>query len=150
MERWERRGRIIRVLREAKNLSQAELVAAAKASNGGEAPFTKAYLSKIEGGARNVGSEVLDSILIALEVSDDALSEKNETDIERDSVRFMVRETLATFIAKDKLSTEDASALRTMVDQIGGPVDVDEWRQLYPRLTAYAKAKKAKATSRKA
>jgi transcriptional regulator with XRE-family HTH domain len=149
LERWERRGKTIKVLREAKTLTQAKLAALAQDSNGGKMVFTKGYLSRIEKGVRNVGSEVIDSILATLEVSDDVLSEKHEADIERDPVRFMTRETLATFIAKDKLSAEDASALRTMVDEVGGPVGVDEWRQLYPRLTAYAKAKKAKATRRK-
>lgn len=133
----------------AKGLSQAELVSAAKVLNGGEAPFTKAYLSRIENGARNVGSEVLDAILLALEVSDDALSRKNESNIERDTESFVARETLATFIAKDKVSTEDALALMTMVDEAGGPVEVDEWRKLYPRLTAYEKAKKTKTVRRR-
>src|SRR5438128_1009142 len=131
MERSERRGKVIRLLRNAKKVSQAALAAAARASNDGEVVFTKGYLSRIEKGARNVGSEVLDAILAALEVADDALSEKYRADIESDPVRFMTRETLAAFVLKDKVSGEDAEALRAMADEVGGPVDVAGWRGLY-------------------
>jgi transcriptional regulator with XRE-family HTH domain len=149
MERWERRGKVIRLLREAKEVSQARLAAVAQASNGNTVAFTKAYLSKIEKGVRNVGSEVLDAILAALEVGDDALSEKYQAEIVRDPTRFMSRETLAVFVLRDKVSPEDANALRAMAGEVGGPVDVDGWRKLYPSLTAYAKAKNTKRNARK-
>lgn len=87
-----RRGNTIRTLREAKGWSQQDLVGAVRAANGGRSVLTKAYLSKIENGARNVGSEVLDAILVALEVADDALSSKRASEIVRDATAFMARD----------------------------------------------------------
>ena len=143
-EPWRRRGRIIRLLREAKGWSQQKLVDVTRAANGGKPVMTTAYLSKIENGARNVGSEVLDVILAALEVPDDALSSRRAAEIEGDPSGFMVRETLATFIAKDKVG-DDAEALQRMIALVpnsGGPAEVDQWRTMYPYLTEFERAKR--------
>jgi transcriptional regulator with XRE-family HTH domain len=139
METSKRRGKVLRMLREAKGWSQQDLVDAAQAANGGRRVLTKAYLSKIEMGARNVGSEVLDAILLALEVADDALTSKRAVEIEGDPTGFIARETLAAFVVKDKL-TDDGEVLQRMLavlPHVEGPTSVDEWRQMYPYLLAY-------------
>jgi transcriptional regulator with XRE-family HTH domain len=143
LEPSKRRGRAIRTLRDAKGWSQQRLIDAVQAANGGKRVLTKAYLSKIENGARNVGSEILDAILAALEVADDALSSRRATEIERDPTAFMVRESLSSFILKDKVS-DDADALRRTLDLLprgDGPTTVAEWRGVYPILTAYHRAR---------
>jgi transcriptional regulator with XRE-family HTH domain len=143
MEASKRRGKLIRMLRKAKGWSQQDLVNAAEAANGGDRVLTKAYLSKIEMGARNVGSGVLDAILIALEVADDALTTRQGVEIEHDATAFIARETLATFVAKDKL-THDREMLDRMLEllpHVEGPTSVDGWRRLYPYLLAYWKAR---------
>ena len=101
METSKRRGKILRMLREAKGWTQQKLVDAAQAVNGGKRVLTKAYLSKIEAGAGNVGSGVLDVILLALEVADDVLTSKRAIEIEGDPTAFIARETLAAFVAED-------------------------------------------------
>jgi len=139
MEPSKRRGKILRMLREAKGWSQQDLVDAAQAANGGKRVLTKAYLSKIEMGARNVGSEVLDAILLVLEVADDALTSKQAVEIERDPVAFIALETLATFVAKDKL-IDDREVLHSMLEllpHVEGPTSVEGWRRMYPYLRAY-------------
>ena len=131
------------MMREAKGWSQQQLVDAVQAANGGRRVLTKAYLSKIENGARNVGSEVLDALLLALEVADDALSTRRAAEIERDAAGFMVCETLATFAAKEKMG-EDAETLQRTLEllpHVAGPTSVEGWRGLYPYLTAYHKAR---------
>lgn len=138
-----RRGNTIRTLREAKGWSQQDLVGAVRAANGGRSVLTKAYLSKIENGARNVGSEVLDAILVALEVADDALSSKRASEIVSDATAFMARETLANFILRDKVS-HDAETLQRMFDlvpDVEKPTSVAGWRGVYPLLTAYHKVR---------
>lgn len=131
------------MMREAKGWSQQRLVDAVQAANGGRQVLTKPYLSKIENGASNVGSEVLDAILLALEVADDALSTRRAVEIEHDAAGFLVRETLAAFVARDKV-TEDAEILQKMLEllpRLEGPTSVDEWQRLHPYLTAYHKAR---------
>ena len=145
MEWWQR----IRIIRDAKGWSQADLVRRVQKLGGS---LTTSYLNQIERGrARNAGIAVLTPIPDALEVAKSAVLGDDydaRLDKEKDAIVFVTEQSLERFIAEGELSSRDAVALRAMQNVPQCPRDVDGWRRLFPNLDAFAKARSSVVTDR--